>query len=71
MSLHIFMRSFLFCILLLSLAPAWASQSVVVADFSSGVDKDGVPQGWQLKEKSGNADFAIIIKGSNLLLALS
>jgi hypothetical protein len=63
MSLHIFMRSFLFCILLLSLAPAWASQSVVVADFSSGVDKDGVPQGWQLKEKSGNADFAIIRDG--------
>lgn len=57
------MRSLLFCILLVSLTPAWASQSVVVADFSAGVNKDGVPQGWQLKEKAGNADFAVVRDG--------
>ncbi len=57
------MRSLLFCILLVCLTPAWASQSVVVADFSAGVDKDGVPQGWQLKEKTGNADFAVVRDG--------
>ncbi|MBL7212925.1 MAG: DUF3047 domain-containing protein [Desulfobacteraceae bacterium] len=63
MSWRIFMRSLLFCILLVSLTPAWASQSVVVADFSAGVNKDGVPQGWQLKEKAGNADFAVVRDG--------
>ena len=63
MSWHIFMRSLLFCILLVCLTPAWASQSVVVADFSAGVNKDGVPQGWQLKEKAGNADFAVVRDG--------
>lgn len=51
------------CMLLFSPAPAWALQHVVIADFSSGVDENGVPFGWQLKEKSGKADFSITSEG--------
>jgi hypothetical protein len=36
---------------------------MVIADFSSGVDAAGVPTGWQVKEKSGKADFAIVKDG--------
>jgi hypothetical protein len=32
----------------------------VVADFSSGVDKNGVPSGWKVKEKTGKAEFSIV-----------
>jgi hypothetical protein len=46
--------------MVLSSAPAWALQHVVIADFSVGVDEDGVPFGWQLKERSGKADFSVI-----------
>jgi hypothetical protein len=55
---------FLLSILSFSTAPAWAMERVVVADFSSGVDKNGIPLGWQLKAKSGKADFAIIKDGN-------
>jgi hypothetical protein len=48
------------CTMLFSSASAWAFQHVVIADFSSGVDENGVPAGWQLKERSGKADFSII-----------
>ncbi len=40
--------------------PAFAADRVVVADFSSGVDAAQVPVGWQVKEKSGKADFAVV-----------
>lgn len=53
--------SFLF----LSSAAGAAEDHLVIADFSTGVDKAGVPQGWQLKEKSGKADFAVV-KDSDL-----
>lgn len=43
---------------------ARAGDAVVIADFSSGVDARGVPQGWQIKEKSGKADFAVVKEGS-------
>jgi len=33
---------------------------VVIADFSKGGDADGVPPGWELKEKSGKADCSVI-----------
>lgn len=46
--------------MLFSPAPAWSLQRVVIADFSVGVDRDGVPFGWQLKERLGKADFSII-----------
>ena len=63
MSLSGLIRGMLLLILFLSVTPAWASERMVVADFSSGVDANGVPLGWQLKEKSGKADFAVIRDG--------
>ncbi len=45
---------------LLVSAPAWAEDYMVIADFSSVLDAAGVPTGWQVKEKSGKADFAIV-----------
>ncbi len=48
------------CMMLFSSVPTWAFQQLVIADFSSGVDENGVPSGWQLKERSGRADFSII-----------
>jgi hypothetical protein len=38
--------------------PAWAEDRVVIADFSSGTTA-----GWQLKEKSGKADVAVLKDG--------
>jgi Protein of unknown function (DUF3047) len=49
--------------LLLSSAAGAAQDRLVIADFSTGVDEKGVPQGWQLKEKSGKADFAVVKDG--------
>ena len=45
---------------LLIAAPARAQESIVIADFSTGGDSAGVPKGWQLKEKSGKADVALV-----------
>lgn len=70
MSFHISVRSFLFFIPLLSLPPAWASQCVVVGDFSSDVNRAAVPEGWQLKERTGKADFAVIRDGDICALRL-
>ncbi|MGD8984302.1 MAG: DUF3047 domain-containing protein [Desulfobacteraceae bacterium] len=63
MSLSGLIRGMLLFILFLSVTPARALERMVVADFSSGVDAKGVPLGWQLKEKSGKADFAVIKDG--------
>lgn len=41
-------------------AAAWAEDRIVIADFSLGADAKGLPVGWQLKEKSGKADFAVV-----------
>lgn len=57
-------KIFLISILSFFIAPAWATERVVVADFSSGVDKNGIPLGWKLKAKSGKADFAVIKDGN-------
>lgn len=48
---------------LLAVSPAGAEDRTVIADFSSGVDARGVPAGWQVKEKSGKADFAVVKDG--------
>jgi len=48
---------------LLAVSLAGAEDSVVIADFSTGADAKGVPQGWQLKEKSGKADLAAVKDG--------
>ena len=63
MSLSGLIRGMLVFMLFLSVTPAWALERMVVADFSSGVDAKGVPLGWQLKERSGKADFAVIKDG--------
>lgn len=63
MSLLGLIRGTLLFILFLFVTPAGASERMVVADFSSGVDAKGVPLGWQLKKKSGKADFAVIKDG--------
>jgi len=41
----------------------WAEDRIVIADFSSSIGTPGVPAGWQLKEKSGKADFAVVKDG--------
>lgn len=40
--------------------PAMAAEELVIADFSSGAGAPGVPPGWQVKEKAGKADFAVV-----------
>ena len=35
-----------------------AEDTIMITDFSSGVDAQGIPVGWELKEKSGKADFS-------------
>jgi hypothetical protein len=42
---------------------AWAEDRVVVADFSSAVAAGVVPAGWELSEKSGKADLAVVKDG--------
>jgi hypothetical protein len=49
-------------ILLVSFA-VWAEDSLMVADFSSAAPGSVVPAGWELKEKSGKADFAVVKDG--------
>ena len=44
-------------------AAAWAEGRIVIADFSLGADAKGLPVGWQLKEKSGKAVFAVVKDG--------
>jgi hypothetical protein len=52
------------------LSPAWATQPLLIGDFSTGVDEDGIPLGWELKERSGKADFAILRDGEIHALCL-
>lgn len=63
-----FLQSIL--VVLLAVSPAWAEDRLVMADFSSGVDAKGVPPGWQVKEKSGTADFAVVKDGDLHALVL-
>jgi len=49
---------------------AWADDRLVIADFSQGVDARGIPQSWQLKEKSGKADFSVVKDGDLNVLQL-
>ena len=53
-------RFLLFFVFLCSVGLAWASNRIVVADFSRGMDKNGVPSGWEVKEKAGKADFSVV-----------
>jgi hypothetical protein len=47
-------------ILLLFAAPARAADRILIADFSISGSASGAPAGWQVKEKSGKADFALV-----------
>ena len=62
MSLSMLLKGSLVSVLLFA-GVARAGDAVVIADFSSGVDARGVPKGWQIKEKSGKADFAVVKEG--------
>jgi hypothetical protein len=42
------------------LSSAWASERVIVADFSNDLGNGGHPAGWQVHEKKGKADYTII-----------
>ena len=55
------LRAGLLAMLLMSAATsAKASERMVVGDFSAGTTPDGVPKGWQLKERSGRADLTVV-----------
>ena len=50
----------LFSVLFAFLSTAWASERVIVADFSRDLGNGGNPSGWELKEKVGKADYKVI-----------
>lgn len=39
---------------------AQAGERMVVGDFAAGLGSDGVPNGWQLKERTGRANISIV-----------
>ncbi len=45
---------------LLSALPATAADRQVIGDFSAGTGPNGVPAGWELKEKTGRADVSVV-----------
>ena len=53
-------RYFIILIVLQAAVTALADDRIVITDFSPGVDAKGVPYGWELKEKSGQADLSIV-----------
>lgn len=53
-------RVLLFLFIFAFISPAWASERVIIADFSGDLGNGGQPSGWQLKEKKGKADYTII-----------
>jgi Protein of unknown function (DUF3047) len=60
----------LLTLVLLCAAPAAAADRVVIADFSSGIGEQGAPAGWQVAEKSGKADYALVKDGGEQVLLL-
>jgi len=53
-------RVLLFLFIFAFISPAWASERVIVADFSIDLGNGGNPSGWQLHEKIGKADYKVI-----------
>ena len=53
----------LLCMLILYQSPCRAYERMVVADFSAGVDKSGVPAGWKFQERIGKATFSVVKEG--------
>ncbi len=58
-----FVLNILLATVLFFCGPVWAEDRFVIAEFSSAVNAAGVPAGWQVKEKSGKADFAVVRDG--------
>ena len=56
-------RVVLFLFLFGFLSTAWASERVIIADFSGDLGNGGQPSGWEVKEKKGKADYTIIRDG--------
>ena len=56
-------RVLIFLFLSTFLSSAWASERVIVADFSSDLGNGGHPSGWQLQEKKGKADYTVLQDG--------
>ncbi|MBW1800525.1 MAG: DUF3047 domain-containing protein, partial [Deltaproteobacteria bacterium] len=56
-------KGLLLCVLILSHSPGLAYERMVVADFSAGVDKSGVPAGWEFQERTGKAAFSVVKEG--------
>jgi hypothetical protein len=44
---------------LLAVSMSWADDRIVIADFSTWIAAKGIPQGWELKVKSGKAAFDV------------
>jgi hypothetical protein len=63
MKTMIVLKAMVVSFLFLSTAAGASGNRLVIADFSTGVDNKGVPQGWQLKERSGKADFSVVKDG--------
>jgi hypothetical protein len=62
------------CALILALHASviWADDRVVVGDFSLGADAKGLPEGWELAEKSGHASLSLTnVDGLNALVMRS
>jgi hypothetical protein len=60
----------LFLFLFGFLSTAWASEKIVVADFSRDLGNGGHPTGWQLHEKKGKADYSVLQDGDISALRL-
>lgn len=55
------LRRFVFFLFLFSfLSSAWASERVIVADFSNDLGNGGHPSGWEVREKKGKADYTVL-----------
>lgn len=49
---------------------ASAQDRIVIADFAQGADGSGAPKGWQVKEKTGKAEYDLVRDGGLHALAL-
>ena len=55
------LKRVLFLLLLFGfLSSAWASEQVIIADFSRDLCNGGHPSGWQLIEKTGRPDYGVV-----------
>ena len=53
-------RVLIVLLLLTLLSPVWASERVIVADFSRDLGNGGNLSGWQVHEKKGKADYTVV-----------